>query len=370
MKEIALFRDYCFLASAYLLENCHHTWLQTGNSYGLGRDHIPKSIAKPLVKLATKLNFRPFLEYNSGYSLNNWYRIDKTKEIALPNIEILRSFINMKAESGFILVHVSINQHSGRLVQSGIEVLNAVEHNDREAFNEALGDMRNVMVYMNQELSRMYYESNPEHYNIFRTFIMGILNQPMFPNGVVYEDCFDNQPQYYRGESGANDSIIPFCDNILQITQFLPKNPLTDILRDFRSYRPKEHQEFLTWTENVSKRLGVLEYARQNPESMVLLLEVADQVRAFRHTHWVLTNLYIIRKSTHPVATGGSPITTWLPNQLLTVIEFIKNNAKYAMEGEIPSNLQYSLNAIVTRADSDETIIKRQTEESRKLFKQ
>ncbi|CAF0982483.1 unnamed protein product [Brachionus calyciflorus] len=58
-------------------------------------------------------------------------------------------------------------------------------------------------------------------------------------------------------------------------------------------------------------------------------LEVADQNRAFRMRHWTLTNMYIINKSKDPVATGGSPITTWLSNQLLTVIDFIKSN--YAM---------------------------------------
>jgi indoleamine 2,3-dioxygenase len=199
---------------------------------------------------------------------------------------------------------------------------------------------------------------------------MGIVNQPMFPSGVVYEGCFDNKPQFYRGESGANDSIIPFCDNIIQITKFLPNNPLTDILRDFRTYRPKQQEEFLSWSENVANSLGVLEYGKQNPESMVLLLEVADQVRAFRITHWVLTNLYIINKSPHPIATGGSPISTWLSNQILTVIKYIKDNSKYAITDELPSHLQYTLETILTRADSDETIVTRETEIRRKFFKQ
>jgi hypothetical protein len=26
------------------------------------------------------------------------------------------------------------------------------------------------------------------------------------------------EPTFYRGESGANDSIVPLCDNILQLT--------------------------------------------------------------------------------------------------------------------------------------------------------
>jgi len=59
----------------------------------------------------------------------------------------------------------------------------------------------------------MWRESNPSKYLDFRTFIMGITgNVEIFPNGVVYENCFNNEPQYYRGETGAQDSIIPAMD--------------------------------------------------------------------------------------------------------------------------------------------------------------
>jgi indoleamine 2,3-dioxygenase len=35
----------------------------------------------------------------------------------------------------------------------------------------------------------------------------------MFPNGVIYEGV-DDKPKVYRGESGANDSILPTHDNL------------------------------------------------------------------------------------------------------------------------------------------------------------
>jgi indoleamine 2,3-dioxygenase len=43
----------------------------------------------------------------------------------------------------------------------------------------------------------------------------------MFPNGVIYRGV-DNTPRYYRGESGANDSIIPTMDNLFEVTALLP----------------------------------------------------------------------------------------------------------------------------------------------------
>lgn len=47
----ALYRDYSFLASAYLLEPCHERYLR-GEEYGLGRQSLPRCIALPIVKIA------------------------------------------------------------------------------------------------------------------------------------------------------------------------------------------------------------------------------------------------------------------------------------------------------------------------------
>jgi indoleamine 2,3-dioxygenase len=47
----ALYRDYTFLASAYLLEPCHLSHMR-GEGYGLGRNRLPASIARPIAKVA------------------------------------------------------------------------------------------------------------------------------------------------------------------------------------------------------------------------------------------------------------------------------------------------------------------------------
>ena len=44
----------------------------------------------------------------------------------------------------------------------------------------------------------------------------------------------------------------------------------------------------------------------------------------FRKKHWNLTKKYIIENTKHPVATGGTPITTWLPNQLGATLEYME----------------------------------------------
>ena len=47
----ALYRDYSFLASAYLLEPCHERFTK-GEGYGLGRQTLPSVIALPISRCA------------------------------------------------------------------------------------------------------------------------------------------------------------------------------------------------------------------------------------------------------------------------------------------------------------------------------
>jgi indoleamine 2,3-dioxygenase len=101
----------------------------------------------------------------------------------------------------------------------------------------------------------------------------------------------------------------------------MPDTPLTSILQDFRSYRPGNHREFLAYVSLRSSALDLKAYALAEPSSAALYLLVLNQVRDFRWRHWCFTREYILKKTSHPVATGGSPIVTWLPNQLTAVLD-------------------------------------------------
>lgn len=165
----------------------------------------------------------------------------------------------------------------------------------------------------------MWAKSKPNEYTSFRTFIMGITSQSMFPNGVVYEGVSE-EPLSFRGESGANDSMIPLLDNLLSLS--LPSTPLTTILTDFRSYRPGNHRQFLAWVSAQSIALDLKSFGLDpaHPASNLWYLRALDQVREFRWRHWCFTREYILKRTSHPTATGGSPIVRWLPNQLTAVL--------------------------------------------------
>jgi len=314
-----LFRDYTFIASSYLLEPCDLKFRKTGE-YGLGRDRLPKNISVPLWKVAEKIKGKPFMEYALSYALFNWARKDPKGPLSYENLKLVRAFEGGQSEHGFIITHVTMVSYTGQLVDAVDRTLQATAQKDTDKFNEAMRDLLDVCRLINDEMETMWTKSKPAEYMEFRTFIMGIKNQPMFPKGVIYEGVSDS-PQQYRGESGANDSIVPTLDNLLELTAKMPSNPLTEILKDFRTYRPQGHNAFVDWVEKKARYVELRKFALSNPDSALLYLCMLDQVREFRNRHWLFTKQYIIAYTSHPVATGGSPIVTWLPNQLGAVLD-------------------------------------------------
>ncbi|KAF8626790.1 hypothetical protein AX17_006449 [Amanita inopinata Kibby_2008] len=317
----ALYRDYSFLASAYLLEPCHHEFVRTGEGYGLGRDVLPANIAKPIVRVADLTGFKPFMEYAGSYALANYRLIDPSKGLEYDNLALIRAFEHgldrTSSEAGFVLVHVDMASHSGKLVSGVMRALRAVEDDNRESFDDGLRETLDALRTINKTMDEMWNKSKPLSYTQFRTFIFGITSQTMFPHGVTYTGVSDT-PLSFRGESGANDSMIPLLDNFLQIS--MPDTPLTRILEDFRQYRPGNHREFLSWVEQCSRQLNTQPYALKTGPSSLLYLRILDGVREFRHRHWTFTREYILKRTKHKTATGGSPIVKWLPNQLSAVL--------------------------------------------------
>ncbi|ORY57279.1 indoleamine 2,3-dioxygenase family protein [Pseudomassariella vexata] len=338
----ALYRDYSFLASAYLLEPCHIRFMNK-QPYGLGRDRLPVQLARPIARCAELCGFKPFMEYAGSYALFNYKLVDPVQGLAYDNLRLIRAFEHgldpTSSEAGFVLIHVSMVKHSGPLVAGVMSCLDAcaptANHSfplsQRKAFNGGLTSMLSAMEKVNGVMEQMWKKSKPTSYTSFRTFIFGITSQSMFPNGVVYEGINDDKPLEFRGESGANDSMVPLLDNFLQIG--MPDTPLTEILKDFRSYRPGDHKRFLEWVAGESARRGIRKFAlglgesedgEQGDllrESRALWIKLMNQVRDFRWRHWCFAREYILKQTSHPTATGGSPIVTWLPNQLSAVME-------------------------------------------------
>lgn len=327
----ALYRDYSFLLSAFLLEPCHLRFIK-GEPYGLARDVLPANIARPIKRCAELTGFKPFMEYAGSYALYNYRLANPPSGLSYPNLRLIRAFEHgldpSSSEAGFVLVHIAMVSHSPLLVSGCVNALSSATSRDRSRFNTALGEeMLTALRNINRSMETMWQKSKPGSYTSFRTFIFGITSQSMFPHGVLYEGIeeYKGERQSFRGESGANDSMIPLMDSLLSIP--MPETPLTEILKDFRQYRPSNHRDFIKYVAERQDELGIKRWAlggeekeEEGRETRRLWLRLLDQVREFRWRHWCFAREYILKQTSHPTATGGSPIVTWLPNQLGAVL--------------------------------------------------
>lgn len=74
-------------------------------------------------------------------------------------------------------------------------------------------------------------------------------------------------------------------------------------------------------------------------EGLVYLLKIVDEVYLFRNGHWQFVQKYIMSNTKYAFATGGTPITTWLINQIEAVLEYERVIIEY-----LKSNYSNELN--------------------------
>ena len=317
----ALFRAYAFLTSAYLLAPSHFGFQKT-KKYGKAHTILPSQLAEPFVIVSKKLDVYPFLDYHYAYSLGNYVKIDNAKGYEWENLAMAAKFSGMDDERGFIMLHVDINQYSPQLVGSILEFLNSKNSND---VNRSLTNCLSAMKSINERRQIMWQASRWKHYNDFRVFIMGIKgNNEIFGDGVIYEGISD-KPVKYRGQTGAQDNIIPTADIFTGVIEYYPSNDLTKYLLDLRSYRPKCIQHFLSdlKDEMDGNRLFNKIKEDNNEEGLCILIQILDEIYYFRNGHWQFVQKYIMANTKYAKATGGTPIISWIPNQITAVLNYM-----------------------------------------------
>ena len=319
----ALFRAYAFLASAYLLAPSHFSFQKT-KKYGKAHRVLPSQISEPFVLVSKKLDVYPFLDYHYAYSLGNYVKIDDSKGYEWENLAMAAKFSGMDDERGFIMLHVDINQHSPQLIGSILDFINA---KDNHGVNQSLDNCLSSMKSINERRQIMWEASRWKHYNDFRVFIMGIKgNNEIFGDGVIYEGVSE-EPVQYRGQTGAQDNIIPTADIFTGVINYYPSNDLTKYLLDLRSYRPKCIQNFLSDLKDEMKENRLFSYIKKtnNEEGLCILIQILDEIYYFRNGHWQFVQKYIMANTKYAKATGGTPIISWIPNQITAVLNYMSD---------------------------------------------
>jgi len=291
-----LFVLFSYFASAYV----HAPGLPTAT-------RIPSVIAVPLVALAERVDRPPILSYAS-YCLHNWRRLDASGPIELGNIALVQNFSlegdGKRDEDWFILVHVDIEARAGAALRAVQSAPAAIAKKDTRALETLLHTTAASLTAMNKTLARMPEQCSPDvYFRKVRPYIFGFTD-------VVYECCFDEKPQSYRGETGAQSSIVPTMLAALGIRH--KDSLLTAHLADMRNYMPRPHRKFIEAQASVRDFVTKAGNDGQGRRLREGYNECLRELVAFRSRHFDYAVNYIEKKVANPIATGGTPYVPWL----------------------------------------------------------
>jgi indoleamine 2,3-dioxygenase len=284
---------------------------------------LPSTLAVPWHALGMRLGRPPVLSYAS-YALHNWRRIDATRAIELGNIALLQNFWGGADEEWFILVHVDIEANAAAAIRSLLPADRAAAQGHADELAAHLATIADAIDRMYATLSRMPEFCDPYiYYHRVRPYIHGWKNAPTLPQGTVYEGVaeYAGKPQQFRGETGAQSSIIPALDALLGVSH--RDDPLRDYLMEMRDYMPPAHRGFIKRLEAAP---SVRQYVATHASSHASLRDAYNRcvrlIEQFRAKHLEYAATYIFRqaqkdpKNPTTVGTGGTPFMPYLKKHM------------------------------------------------------
>jgi indoleamine 2,3-dioxygenase len=271
----------------------------------------------------------PVLSYAS-YALDNWRRLDPARPIQLDNIVLLQNFLGGLDEEWFVVIHIQIERQAGPGLAGLIQAMNGAAGDKPDEVLAGLRSLAAAQTAMRDTLLRMKERCDPYmYYNRVRPYIHAWKNSPTLPHGLVYEGvtAYAGQPQQFRGETGAQSSIVPCLDAGLGISH--APDPLTVYLQEMREYMPPRHQAFLRAIEQATEEKGrpllpayIRDRRSHNPDLWRSYCTCVDLLAQFRDIHVGYADSYIHRQhqihASNPsaVGTGGTPFMAYLQKHL------------------------------------------------------
>jgi indoleamine 2,3-dioxygenase len=267
---------------------------------------LPEAIAKPWTQVANILGRPPILSYAS-YCLDNWYRLNKKEGISLENIGLLTNFLGGVDEDWFVTIHVCIEDAAREAIAAADSISKLNDKNSVKDFSDQLKLIISSLRKVNSIFSRMPEKCDPYvYYHRVRPFIFGTKDNPDLKEGFTYKKQFKNKPQFFRGETGAQSSIMPFLDGALGI--YHTEDHLRHYLNEMRDYMPPKHRRSI---EIVEKRSNAKSCILESKKLTLEYNKCLEEIRVFRAQHLEFAATYIHKQSqiTNPFGRGGSTIT-------------------------------------------------------------
>ena len=325
-----------YRAAMRILSFAGHAYVWESPNHPAGA--LPAQLAQPWYEIAQRLGRPPVLSYAS-YALDNWRRLDPSKPIALDNIVLLQNFLGGLDEEWFVVVHVQIERQAGPGLAGLLQAMQGAALDREPEVVRGLRALASAQTQMRDTLLRMKERCDPYvYYTRVRPYIHGWKNSPTLTEGLLYSgvSAYAGQPQTFRGETGAQSSIVPCLDAGLGIAH--APDPLTVYLQEMREYMPPRHRAFLQSLEQAVDGRGrplLAAYTRdrktQSPDLWTAYCACVDLLAQFRDIHIGYADSYIHRQHqsyvSNPTAvgTGGTPFMAYLQKHL--------DETRHAIEG-------------------------------------
>lgn len=285
-----------------------------GPAYVFGENPIKPVVPRNIARLWCALSQPASLRYYH-FCLTNWRLLDPNGPIAFGNLALLQTFLGGADENGFVLPHTTIEAKAGVLGDAFFQLLKTSYARNTsaartwfqvacEAFVPILTTLRDITKWCDPDI----------YYKRVRPYLHWSKGNQFFPDGIVYEGCFDNKPVFLRGETGAQSSVIPLLDAFLGVDH--PKDRLWDYLEDMKNYMHPKHRAFVEylWHKHPYVIRG---FVRDYPEFRDLYNQCIFNLYLFREIHRGHVKLYIEdqqERAGNPTAvgTGGTPLSEYL----------------------------------------------------------
>ena len=268
------------------------------------KERLPEVIAKPWVQVARFLGRPPVLSYAS-YCLDNWFLLEK-EPISLENVGLINNFLGGVDEDWFVTVHVCIEHAAAEAVEAAEALSQCNSDTKEKEIKSLLIKIHKSLVEVIEIFSRMTERCDPYiYYHRVSPFIFGSKDNPDLKSGLIFENQFENTAQFYRGETGAQSSIVPSLDGALGIQH--SNDTLRHYLNEMREYMPPNHRRFIEKLESSSQIRGLINQSAKLKDSYNNCLE---QLTNFRSLHLKYAGMYIHQQSQqkNPFGRGGSTI--------------------------------------------------------------
>ncbi|MBT5186554.1 MAG: hypothetical protein HOH19_03620 [Kordiimonadaceae bacterium] len=286
------FQIYAHFANAYV-------WCENDNP----TDHIPASVAVPLVYLCGLVGRPPILSYAST-CLANYKRIDPEGDIVVDNITTIQKMIDIPDEIWFHKIHMEIENHAGRAINACIEATAMIANNDAIATEKALLKVPPVFESLSATFRRMFENCSPDtYYHTLRPYLFGFTD-------IVYQgvDAYGDKPMTFSGQSGAQSTVIPAFKAFLGIEH--EKGGLTKHLEIMKGGMPIAHRELLSDIDTGLIRQFVM---KQQSGALTDAYNASlESLLNFRTLHLKMASAYIAKKVENPIGTGGTDFMLWL----------------------------------------------------------